>query len=324
MTGGQLVHAQAALPVSAEVRFEGPLEAFLMNELDSLHSRRAYRRHVREAFRTLGLKSVADLEAAHLVAYRELLLGDGRGVATHAQALSAVRSFLGWCSDLEGLPMPSRTMERLLRVPSTEVMRPYTTLNRGEVLELLDEARESTRNLALVHVLVGAGLRVAEVEHLDCSDLVDVDGSPALWVREGKGKKDRLVPITDEVVRALHGYLMETERLVSSPGPLFLREDRAAGNDGREWRLSDDGIRRILKGMVREASIAKVVSPHTLRHTFGMEFQRHGRDMNLTAKVLGHASLRTTKKYVDHLELAEIREHLPSWEGDGRNSERAG
>jgi hypothetical protein len=46
--------------------------------------------------------------------------------------------------------------------------------------------------------------------------------------------------------------------------------------------------------------------------------------MNLTAKVLGHASLRTTKKYVDHLELAEIREHLPSWEGEGRGSERAG
>ena len=308
----ELVTVGSYLPVDASVRFTGPMEAFLSNELDSLHSRRAYRRHIREGFRLMGVASVAELTPAHLVGYREVLLADGRGDATHAQALSAMRSFLGWCADMNGLAMPARTMERLLRVPKAEVVRPYTTLNRDEVRALL-EAADSPRDYAMIQVLVGSGLRVSEVEHLDCSDLRDVDGGPILWVREGKGRKDRLVPITSEVSQAIHIYLLETGRVVNTPGPLFLREDRACGADGRTDRLGDDGIRRILEGLVLRAGIAKNASPHALRHTFGLEFQRKGKDVNLTAKIMGHKSFQTTQRYVDHLELAELRANLPTW-----------
>lgn len=310
----QLVSLQGSLRAGAGTRFEGPMEAFLMNQLHSEHSRRAYRRHIVDAFRTLGLTSVAQLTAAHLTAWKELLICDGRGVTTHAQAISAVRSFLNWCADLEGLPLPARTVARLLKVPRSKVERPYVILTKPEAKDLLDAALESSRDHAIVHVLLGAGLRVAEVEHLDCSDLCEIDGEPALWVREGKGKKDRTVPIRQEVARAIHIYLLETKRKVDSPGPLFLREDRACGGDGLTERLGDDGIRRILKKVIQRTAIAKRLSPHALRHTFGMEFQRQAKDMNLTAKVLGHSSLETTKRYVNHLEMAHLREFLPSWE----------
>lgn len=289
------------------------MEAFLSNELDSPHSKRAYRRHIRDAFRLIGIPSVADLGPAHLVGYREVLLGDGRGDATHAQALSSLRSFLGWCADMNGLAMSPRTMERLLRVPRAEVVTPYTTLNRDEARALL-AATDSPRDYALIQVLLGSGLRVSEVEHLDCSDLRDVDGGPVLWVRQGKGRKDRLVPVTSEVSMAIHSYLIETGRVVQTPGALFLREDRACGADGRTDRLGDDGIRGILEILVLRAGIAKDVSPHALRHTFGLEFQRKGKDVNLTAKIMGHKSFQTTQRYVDHLELAELRANLPRWE----------
>lgn len=290
----------------------GPLEAYLATAVDSLHTRRAYRRHIKDAFRTMDLSGVAPLTPEHLVHYRGVLMEDGRGAATHAQALSALRSFLGWVADMNGLRFPLRMAERLLRVPKADVVRPYVTCTRAEV-ERLVESAVNFRDKALILVMLGGGLRVSEVEGLNCSDLVEVDGAPVLWVRKGKGNKDRLVPITDEVSLAIHRYLANEGRCVGDPRPLFLAEDR--GVEARDTpRLSHYGIRKILHAIVRDAIIAKRVTPHALRHTFGMEFQRKGGDLNKTAKVMGHATLRPTLRYTDHLQLAELRVALPKWE----------
>jgi site-specific recombinase XerD len=206
-------------------------------------------------------------------------------------------------------------MERLLRVPKATVVRPYTTLTSGEVLRLLDASGTSLRDQALILVMLGAGLRVSEVSGLDCSDLVQVEGEPVLYVRKGKGNKDRLVPITREVEEAIHRYLAVSGRLVGAKGPLFLAEDRGAFDPNRKegTRLTHYGIRKILRKRVLMGEIAKRITPHALRHTFGMAFQRDGKDLNLTAKVMGHASIQTTVRYADHLELTEIRIHMPRW-----------
>ena len=184
----------------------------------------------------------------------------------------------------------------------------------GEALALNNRVLEaaSLRDTALVLVMAGGGLRVSEVSNLDCTDLLDVDGAPALWVRKGKGGKDRMVPVREEVMEAIHRYLVDGGRQVGEPGPLFLGEEKGAEARGLH-RLSDWGIRYALKRQVLAGAVAKRLTPHALRHTFGMEFQRHGKDMNLTAKVMGHSSLRSTMRYTDHLQLAELREHLPSW-----------
>ena len=307
----ELVPVPAPLPVAEDQGFRGPLEAFLATAVDSLHTRRAYRRHIQDAFRIMAALQVAELQPAHLIRYREVLLADGRGAATYAQALSGLRSFLAWCSDLGGLSFPLRMAERLLRVPRAEVVRPYQTLTRGEVDRLV-EAALNLRDKALILVMLGGGLRVSEVEGLDCSDLVDVDGEPILWVRKGKGNKDRMVPITEEVSEALHRYLTVTARRVGQAGPLFLAEDRAVESRDNP-RLSDYGIRWVLGQAVAAAGIAKRITPHALRHTFGMEFQRASGDLNKTAKVMGHATLRPTLRYTDHLQLAELRGSLPRW-----------
>jgi len=308
---GALIAVQACLPVAAEQSYLGPLEAFLASAVDSPHTRRAYRRHIREAFRLMALSDLDQLGAEHLVRYRETLMSDGRGAATYAQALSGVRSFLAWCSDMGGLKFPLRMAERLLRVPKTEVLRPYQTCTRGEVDRLV-EAACSLRDKALLLVMLGGGLRVSEVQGLDCSDLVDVDGEPVLWVRQGKGHKDRLVPINDEVSEALQRYLAADGRRVGQPGPLFLAQDRALLSRG-DPRLSHYGIRYALSAAVGIAGIAKRITPHALRHTFGMEYQRASGDLNKTAKVMGHSTLRPTLRYTDHLQLGELRRNLPRW-----------
>lgn len=65
------------------------------------------------------------MDAEHLVRYREVLMADGRGAATHAQVLSGLRSFLGWRSDIGGLAFPLWATERLLRVPRADVAQLY-------------------------------------------------------------------------------------------------------------------------------------------------------------------------------------------------------
>jgi len=309
-----LVTVAGGLPEEPQ-RIRRPLEAFLSTAVDSEHTRRAYRRHILEAFRIMGLGGLGEVSADHLVHYREILMDDGRGPATHAQALSALRSFLGWCFDMGGLAFPLRVAERLLRVPRADVVRPYQTCTRGEADRLIDAAL-SLRDRALVLVMLGSGIRVSEVQGLDCSDLVEVDGEPVLWVRKGKGAKDRLVPITEEVSEAIQLYLTKTGRQVGDSGPMFLAEDRGAKARGNR-RLSTFGIRYVLKGRVNFAAIAKRITPHALRHTFGMEFQRNSGDLNKTAKVLGHATLVPTLRYTAHLELAELRVALPRWRRGG-------
>jgi integrase/recombinase XerC len=287
------------------------LQAFLASAVDSRHSRRVYRRHILEAFRIMGVTGPDQLHPNHLVKYREVLMEDGREAATHAQALSGLRSYLTWCADLGGLPFPLRMAERILRVPSAQVTRPYVTATHGEVDRILDKVT-SLRDRALILVMLGGGLRVSEVEGLDCTDVLTIDGEPAIWVRQGKGNKDRLVLITDEVLEAIHAYLALEFRQVGQAGPLFLAEDRGVEKRSTT-RLSHYGIRLILGAAVAAAGIAKRITPHALRHTFGMEFQRSSSDLSKTAKVMGHATLVTTMRYTDHLQLAELRMNLPRW-----------
>lgn len=81
------------------------LLAFLQSKVDSDNNRRAYARHLKDAFRTMGLAAMAELGAVHLLRCRDVLMNDGRVEASHALALYAERSFFDWCADVAGLPL---------------------------------------------------------------------------------------------------------------------------------------------------------------------------------------------------------------------------
>lgn len=308
---GDLHHAESALQGDHFNTVANPLDAFLNSAVDSLHTRRAYRRHIQEAFRIMGIEFVHALAPAHLIHYRASLLEDGRGLSTHAQALSGLRSFLLWCSDMGGLPFPARMVERMLKVPSAEVLTPYVTLTRDEAARLIQSAC-NLRDRALLLLMLGSGLRVSEVQNLNCSDVIEIGGAPAVWVRQGKGNKDRFVPITIQVLETLHAYLDSEGRCLDAQEALFHSQDRAVSKRESQ-RLSHYGIRHIIAKATGLAGINKRITPHALRHTFGMEFQRSSKDLNKTARIMGHKTIRPTLRYTDHLEMAELRENLPTW-----------
>ncbi len=302
---------------------EVTLEMFLGGAVDSAHTRRAYKRHLEAAFRAMGVRTLFELDPVKLAEHRGRLLKDGRGPATHAQALAALRSFLIWASDVGGGHLDEGALRRLLKSPKADVIRPFVILNAGEIQALLPACRTS-REQAILLVLLGSGLRASEAVGLNVSDLrQDLDGGYMLHVRGGKGGKDRLVPVQPEVATSLHRYLQDTGRRPGSAGPVFLAEcagrrngDEANPRASVDRRIDVRTLSRVVDALRRRSAIEKPVSPHAYRHTFATGYIRNGGSVIGLQKLLGHASLETTQRYPDHLALGELRDAIPTFTKD--------
>jgi tyrosine recombinase XerD len=150
------------------------------------------------------------------------------------------------------------------------------------------------RDRAILEVLYSTGLRVSELVGLN---LEDIDSSKMTRV-EGKGGKERLVPIGSYAIKAISRYLEKRGELIGTAIRLKIKPDREALFLNR-WgkRISDRGIRFVINKYLRPANIDKAVSPHTLRHTFATHLLDRGADLRVVQEMLGHKSLSTTQIY---------------------------
>jgi site-specific recombinase XerD len=157
--------------------------------------------------------------------------GTSWGPASRGQALAALRSFLIWAGAMGGHHLPKDVIGAALRSPANLVRRPYQVLTEPEIGALLVSAIVP-RDRAVLAVMLGAGLRVSEVVALQVRDvLTDQEGGAALYLRQGKGRRDRLVPILEDVEGAIRAYLAASRRQLGVEGPLFRPHDRGVG-----WR----------------------------------------------------------------------------------------
>ncbi len=152
--------------------------------------------------------------------------------------------------------------------------------------------RAASRDRAILELLYGAGLRVAEACGLDMRDLDLVRGEVRVW---GKGSKERIVPLPSETRAALADYVEERRRPGMLSEPLFVALRARRGEKAR--RLDPRDLRRILKRRARDAGIAEGVHPHRLRHSYATHLLDMGADLREIQELLGHASLSTTQKY---------------------------
>ncbi len=299
-------------PRDDSVDWETAVDAYIDSALDSTHTRRAYRRHLMAAKFAMGVETVGQVTGAELASYRAVVTNSNLALASQRQALAALRSFLTWVTDLGG-PGPNRqTVKSALRTPKGSDGARYSVLREHEVEALLS-ACKSPRDLALGAIMLGSGLRVSEVAGLRLADVVeDIDGGMALHVKRGKGRKDRTVPVGGEVVDALKSYLTSTNRYIGGTGPLFLANDRGAQRRAIKG-LSTRAISRIVRDLARCAGIsAKRISPHSLRHSYAIRALRAGGNVVAVSKLLGHSSIATTQRYVDHLAVSELRSTVPA------------
>jgi site-specific recombinase XerD len=287
------------------------VKSYLSAGVDSPNTRRAYARHLTDAFGALGVIYVDELTGPLLAEYRAAVLATDLAPGSQALALAALRSFLSWSRAMGVHGLSSDTVRTALRSPRSQVLRPYNVLSDSEVGRII-AAASTARDRALLGLMLGAGLRVSEVVALDVRDVIlDHDGEGLVHVRQGKGRKDRIVPLRSEVTELLRAYLAETGRALGQFGPLFRSHDRGAALRARR-RLTARAVGYVVHEAAHRAGIAaKAISPHSLRHTMAIRSLRGGASVVAVSKVLGHASIATTQRYLDHLELGELRLALP-------------
>lgn len=298
---------------------EETIESFLGSQIPKKTTARGYRRHLLHAAGMMALERLEEAQPVHLVSYRRYLLADGRGTATHAQALIALRSFLTWGAAMRGHDIPMDQALYLLKVPKVYVITPHETLNQEEIRRVLEKAQQSgPRDHALMVVALGSGVRVAELVALDIRDIRHDGGDGTMiHVRQGKGGKDRMIPVRPEVRHSVEAYLKATGRKRGDAGPLFLSEDRAMGSRDH-WRLTTRSATRIVKACAEMAGIEKRISPHALRHTFAFASYLYCKNLMAVSKLLGHATITTTQRYLQHLDQLDLRKAIPAFLAGGR------
>ena len=160
---------------------------------------------------------------------------------------------------------------------------------------------EGQRNKAIIEVLFSCGLRVSELCTLKLSDLYLDEG----FIRvNGKGSKQRLVPISDKAVKELRLYFIDRNAIDIKPGYedfVFISK--------RKKNISRIMVFHFLKELVEKAGIHKTVSPHTLRHSFATSLLEGGANLRAIQAMLGHESIGTTEIYL-HTDTTRLRDEI--------------
>jgi len=160
---------------------------------------------------------------------------------------------------------------------------------------------ESLRNHAIIETLYGSGLRVSELVEARISRLSLDD---ALLIVEGKGSKQRIVPMSPVSVELIREYLPQRERLrIKKEGEDIIFLNR------RGAPLTRVMIFYIIRDLAAAAGIRKSVSPHTLRHSFATHLLEGGANLRAIQEMLGHESIATTELYL-HLDRSRLRREL--------------
>lgn len=279
-------------------------EAHLMLEKGlSGNTGAAYVRDVRHLYefmenRRLGAESIS-LEELH--EFLSLVHEMGISPRSQARMISGVKSFFKFLK-LEGYRDDNPSM--LIETP--RLGRELPDVLSVEEIDAMIEAippgkEESLRNRAIIETLYGSGLRVSELVDARISRL---DLEEALMIVEGKGSKERLVPVSPVAVSLIREWLGQRERMNVKP----------EGNDilflNRRGRpLTRVMIFYIIKELAALAGVKKNVSPHTLRHSFATHLLEGGANLRAIQEMLGHESISTTELYI-HLDRGRLRREL--------------
>jgi len=267
----------------------------------SLNTKENYERDLRGYLLFIekqNLNGIEMIERQHIQNYLIELYERGLNTKSVARQLSAIRTFHQYLiiekiseknpCDLIESPKLSRDLPEILSI--------------DEVDRLLESFRQDKagdiRNRAMVELLYASGLRVSELLNLKLDDL---HLSMQFIKCQGKGSKERLVPIGEVATEILELYLTTSRpELMKTPTNLLFLNRFGE-------RMTRQGFWKILKKQAQLAGITKVLSPHKLRHSFATHLIENGVDLRLVQEMLGHSDIATTQIYT-HLSKEHLRD----------------
>lgn len=261
----------------------------------------AYKHDLDYLLRFLSDRGLAplDVKLEDLQQFAASLHEQGLTAKSQARILSGIRSFYRYLL-LDGYLEVDPT--ELLESPHLPKHLPeYLTTEEVDRLEAAVDlsTREGHRNRAIIEVLFSCGLRVSELTHLKMSGLYLQEH----FIRvTGKGRKERLVPISDKAIRELTFWFDDRNKMNIKPG----EEDYVFLNN-RGHHLTRTMILIMVKRLGEAAGIEKTISPHTLRHSFATALLKGGASLRVIQELLGHAGIGTTEIYT-HLDNESLRQ----------------
>jgi len=178
-----------------------------------------------------------------------------------------------------------------IKTPKIEKTLP-TVLTKKEVLNLF-KATNNFKSKLILKLLYSSGLRVSELTKLKYED-IHFDEKTGL-VRQGKGKKDRMFILSQEVIGDLITFQKKQDR---NKGHIFI--------NNKNQPISTRNIQKMIKISAKKANINKNVTPHKLRHSFATHLLEAGTDIRMIQELLGHSNLQTTQIYT-HISREQIK-----------------
>jgi site-specific recombinase XerD len=236
------------------------------------------------------------LERLDIVGFMNRLAGLRRTGTTRARKLASLRHFLKFLKENDIIA--GNPAETVIRARKEE--KDPTVLFKNEYKALLFEAQGNSRDYAILLTFLKSGIRESELADLQIDDVDFVHDT--LRVREGKGKKERTVPLMPELKRALRRYVGDRDQQdnIVDEETLFLARNGTS--------LNPSSIRKLVKKYYTKAGVRKS-GVHTLRHTFSAHNVNNGMPIADLQKVLGHKKKETTLKYI-HVVSTSLRDTM--------------
>ncbi len=269
----------------------------------SANSVAAYRRDLDKLLCFLNDAHIDPLKAEreHLSDFLTEISSTGIHPRSQARILSGIKSFYHFLiyrdyrsddpTELLGAPKIGLHLPDVLTVTEIDAMISVIDLSKPE----------GRRNKAIVEMLYGSGLRVSELVNLKLSNLYAEEG---YMLVEGKGSKQRLVPVSAKALKELGYWYTDRNMLMISAG----HEDYIFLNR-RGRQLTRAMIFTVIKQLAQSAGIRKTVSPHTLRHSFATHMLENGANLRAIQQLLGHESITTTELYT-HIDIHFLKKTI--------------
>jgi len=215
---------------------------------------------------------------------------------TRVRKLAAIRKFFTFLEENSILAAnPAHTVKGARR----EEKEP-NILYKEQYKALLYEASDNIRDYAIIQTFLQTGIRLSELAHLRVDD-VDFEHR-ILTVQQGKGKKDRQIPLVDDAVKALRNYMRyRNTQLILDDEIFFLAKNGTS--------LNVSTVKYTVAKYVKRAGIRKKTGVHTLRHTFGAHKADKNMSLATLQELMGHKKKETTLKYI-HLAKTNLRQEM--------------
>lgn len=229
---------------------------------------------------------------------------NSRGISprTQARIISGIKSFYKFLLIEEKVEKDPTALLEAPRV-GRKLPEVLSVAEVDTIINAVDTRKpEGQRNKAILETLYSCGLRVSELIDLKISNLFFESGFIKI---EGKGSKERLVPISTKAVKEINLYLSEYRRTLK----IFPSHEDILFLNRRGKKLSRVMIFTIIKNISKKLNIAKNISPHTFRHSFATHLIDGGANLRAVQEMLGHESIITTEIYT-HLDKEYLKDTL--------------